>query len=261
MKSTRNEYTVTNGTSSTSRSSREVLLELLSREGRESPFEHGYLDVLGDREAIGRHLGQRMFGSRFIPLVYERISRPAFARGFLFKGGKMSAAKERRLTLSLLDPDEGDRVLDVGCGPGNYTRYIAEAVPRGMVVGIDPSRAMIAAAARTEEGRERNVAYVRGDGANLPFDDSVFDAASCVGALHMVEEPMSALDEIVRVVKPGGRLVLVTTWTRSDDPRVRSGMTIFGRDQIVRELTARGCSDVKRQVVGNAQFVSARTHG
>lgn len=218
-------------------------------------FEDGYLDVLGDRDPIGRRFGQRMFASRFIPLVYERFSRPMVARFVLFGRG-MPVAEERRITLDLLELSPDRRVLDVGCGPGNYTRLIAEAVQDGLAVGLDPSKPMIEAAVSAEGGPD-NVCYVRGDGSDLPFVDSAFDAVCCVGSLHMIDDPMQALDEMVRVLHPGGRLALVTTWNSSEQARMRSGMTIFGRDQIEEALAARGCSRIRKQVVKNAQFIAA----
>ena len=59
-----------------------------------------------------------------------------------------------------------------------------------------------------------NVAYVRGDARDLPFRDGSFDAVCCFAALYLIEEPMRALAEIVRVLAPGGRVALLSSCNR-----------------------------------------------
>jgi arsenite methyltransferase len=75
---------------------------------------------------------------------------------------------------------------------------------------------MLAQAVR--HGVPENVAYVRADAAALPFHDGSFDAVACLAALYLIERPLQALDELVRVLAPGGRL-------RADQrrPRPRPG--------------------------------------
>ena len=111
-----------------------------------------YLDLLGEQEAIGSHRGQQIFRSSLLPLVYERVWRPIVAR-VVFSGWGMKADEERQLTMELLDISPTDRVLDVGCGTGNYARHLAASVPDGLVVGIDASETMIASAAKRGGGR------------------------------------------------------------------------------------------------------------
>jgi SAM-dependent methyltransferase len=213
----------------------------------------GYVDLLGGNDAIGRHPGQRVFGSRLLPFIYERIWRPLVARMFFFGWG-LKVAEEQQITADLLGLSPTDRVIDVGCGTGNYSRYLAGSAADGLVVGIDASEAMIAAAGK--RGGERLV-YVRGDASNLPFRDGEFDAVCCVGVLHMLDQPMDALAEMTRVLAPGGRLVVVTSWRRSSYARSRGGMTIFGRDQVGDALADCGCSDIHQRVMRKAQFISA----
>jgi SAM-dependent methyltransferase len=214
----------------------------------------GYVDLLGGEDAIGRRPGQRVFGSRLLPFVYERIWRPLVARFFFFGWG-LKAAEERQITLDLLDLSPADRVVDVGCGTGNYSRCLAGSAVDGLVVGIDASAAMIAAAGK--RGGGEHLAYVRGDAGKLPFRDGGFDAVCCVGVLHMLDQPMESLAEMVRVLAPGGRLVVVTSWRTQPISRVRGGVTLFGRDQVCDALTNYGCGDIHQRVVRKAQFVSA----
>ncbi len=238
-------------------------LLLPATESRRRLADEGYIDLLGrggEREAFGRHLGQRVFRSRIVPPIYERFWRPLVARSAFGKGGPR-AAEEQRIALDALEIAPGDRVLDVGCGPGNYTRPIAVAAgPGGLAVGIDPSGAMLAAAVK--RGGEANLAYVRGDGAALPFADAGFDAVCCIGALHLIAEPLESLEAMVRVLGPSGRLVVVATCgpTAGRGPR-RAGVHSFGREELTGALALHGLEGIEQRIVRRGQFVSARKPG
>lgn len=224
-------------------------------------LKDGYIDFVGESDdPTGTKLGQRFFRSRMIPPIYERLWRPSVARsGFGWRGPR--AEEECRITLEMLDASPGGRVLDVGCGPGNYTRHFARAAVDGLAVGLDASAAMLAAAARRPDNGS-NVAYVRGDGASLPFEDATFDAVGCVGALHLIPEPMEALEGMVRVLAPGGRLVLVATCAPGPDRgRERAGIHAFGRDELTGALLEYGLVDIEQRVVKRGQFVAARKPG
>lgn len=230
----------------------------LLRPVRDSPpaVTSGYVDVLGDRDAIGPHLGQQVFRRKMLVFIYERLWRPLVSRFFLgFRGPK--AIEEKRLAVEMLGVSPGDRVIDVGCGPGNYTRDLAEAAGSGFVVGIDASEAMLAVAAKRHG--TANSAFLRADACVLPFGDGVFDAACSVGVIHMVEKPMVALEEMVRVLSPGGRLVILASCAPRGRPgRARAGLTIFGHDELTGALRDRGLVEVEQRVVRRGQFVSAR---
>jgi len=96
---------------------------------------------------------------------------------------------------------EGARIVDIGGGSGWYASRIVRAAPV-TVVGLDISRSMIEQRAADPLLTENVV----GDMETLPFDDGSFDAALFVGALHHVPNPLPALREAFRVVRPGGRL-------------------------------------------------------
>jgi SAM-dependent methyltransferase len=215
-----------------------------------------YLDVLGNRDPIGPHRGQQAFRSKVMPKIYERFWRPVVLRIFVGLSGPR-AAEERRMALELLAVEPGDQVLDVGCGPGNYTRPLAHAAGGGLTVGLDASEAMVAAAA--ERGGGENLAYLRGDACALPFGDETFDAVCSVGVIHMVAEPLRALAEMTRVLAPGGRLVVLASCARPGKPRrERAGLTIFARDELTGALDGHGLVDVGQRVIGRGQIVSAR---
>jgi len=236
------------------------LIEMLASHGGDRPaVKDGYVDVLGDGELKWAHKSHRLFDRKLFPRVYERFWRPAVGRSFLGLAGP-GQRRERELIMEMLSISRGERVIDVGCGPGNYTPYLAEVSESGLVVGIDGSRAMVATAAK--RGGGDNLAYVVGDACALPFEDGSFDAACCVGVIHMVDRPMVALDEMIRVLAPGGRLaIFATRRRRRTETRVLRGIWFFGRDELTRAMEGRGLVDIQRRVVGRSQFVSARKAG
>jgi ubiquinone/menaquinone biosynthesis C-methylase UbiE len=225
--------------------------------------EDGYLDLLGEEDPTGAHPGQRLMLSGALALIYERLWRPLGGRLLMGATGP-GVRDEHRMVLRMLNLSGNDRVLDVACGPGNFTRGFARATGEGLVVGIDASKTMLAVAVRKTESA--NLAYVRGDACTLPFRDGSFDAICCFAALYLIQEPMRALDEIARVLAPGGRVALLSSCNRGPLPagatnavvRTLSGVRIFGRDELTRALRDRGLTGIEQHVVGLAQFVSAR---
>lgn len=228
------------------------------------PLAGGYLDLLGGDSPEATGTAQRLMFSGVVPVIYERWWRPGLGR--LMKGVfGPSMSDEYRIAGLLLSLGRGDGVLDVGCGPGNFTRDFACAVgPTGLAVGIDASPTMLGRAiADTPDG---TVAYVRGDAVRLPFADETFDGACCFAALHMFAEPFEALDHMARVLKPGGRIALLTSCRMRSAPMrlwdgfvgARSGQRMFERDEITGALRQRGFDEISQRVTGLAQIVGAR---
>lgn len=236
--------------------------ELATRRGLNAA---GYLDLLEtDVESTGPT--QDLMVTRLVPAIYERYWRPALGR--IFKGATgPGMAEEIRIARLLLGLGADDVVLDLACGPGNFSREFARVVgPGGLVVGLDASATMLErGAAELRDSTVENLALVRGDAAALPFADSSFDGACCFAALHLFADPFVALDEIRRVLKPGGRIALMTSVRRELTPRPLkpvlergSGMRIFEGEEVVDALTERGFDQVHRRLSGLVQFVGAR---
>ena len=184
-----------------------------------------------------------------VPAIYERWWRPALGR--LAKGVLgPSMAEERRVARLLLGLVPGDGVLDVACGPGNFTRDFGRVVgPAGLAIGIDASPTMLAKAARDTPAAEYpSVGYVRGDAMALPFRDAGFDAVCCFAALHLFADPFVALDHMTRVLTPGGRIALMTSCRLRSSPLrtvdggvgARGGIRMFERAEIVDALHGAG---------------------
>lgn len=101
----------------------------------------------------------------------------------------------------------GTQILDGGCGPGDTTREIAHSVPEATsVTGIDFSDSMIAFA--NTQNNPKNVHFQSGDLTNLTFEDHTFDAVRVERVLHHIPQAEKAVQEIFRVLKPGGRCAL-----------------------------------------------------
>lgn len=105
-------------------------------------------------------------------------------------------------------PFEGhERVLDAPCGTGELERRLLRHVPSLRIVGVDVSREMLRqAAAKDVEGC---VQWMRADVSVLPLADESFDWVFCVNSFHYFRAPRKTLAEFHRVLRPGGRLVLV----------------------------------------------------
>lgn len=104
---------------------------------------------------------------------------------------------------------EGATILDVGCGTGQDAQELARAVgPHGLVVGIDSSETMLQEARARVASLHLPVEYVQADATQLPFADASFDGCRASRVLGHLHEPALALAEMVRVARPGARIVV-----------------------------------------------------
>ena len=116
--------------------------------------------------------------------------------------------RRRKLVRAALGARPGDRILDVGCGPGFYDIELLEDVgPEGSVVGLDISTDMLAVAAKRAEGHD-NVTFHEAAATSLPVPDASFERALCVQVLEYVPDVPAALTEMHRALRPGGRVLV-----------------------------------------------------
>ncbi len=131
-------------------------------------------------------------------------------------------ARYNRASLGLLRPwierrDLG-RVVDVGCGTGNLLPFISASGARmDAYAGVDLSPAMLRVALGKARDVEARTAFVAGDAGRLPLRDASFDTAVSSSVLHYWDDAHAGLAEIRRVLRPGGRLLLVD-WLRDPLP-------------------------------------------
>jgi ubiquinone/menaquinone biosynthesis C-methylase UbiE len=127
-------------------------------------------------------------------------------------GRRPSNVRRNRWAVDLLGVEPTDRVLELGCGPGVAIAALASRATRGLVVGVDQSEVMI------RQARRRNAAAIRAGRVRLihaPVErmqttDGPFDAALAVNTVGIWPEPTARLREIGRLLRPGGRIALVS---------------------------------------------------
>ena len=106
----------------------------------------------------------------------------------------------------------GQRVLDVGCGPGALTAQLLEAVGDGSVSAVDPSESFVAAARARHPGVDVRQAAAEA----LPFPDRSFDAALAQLVIHFMTDPVAGIHEMARVTRRGG-VVAACVWDFGGD--------------------------------------------
>ena len=141
----------------------------------------------------------------------------------------------RRLVVDAVGAQPGQRVLDLAAGTGTSSEPYADA---GIdVVACDFSLGMLKVGKR----RRPDIDFVAGDATNLPFEDNSFDASTISFGLRNVNEPKKALAEMLRVTKPGGRLVIAEF----------SSPTVPGFRTVYTEYLMRALPAIARKVASN----------
>lgn len=143
--------------------------------------------------------------------------------------------RQREVTLAKLAPAPGERILDVGCGPGLLVEAIAAAVgANGQAHGVDVSASMV----KHAQARCSRFSWVEihpADATALDFDDASLDAVVCTQVLEYLPAFERALEEFRRVLRPGGRVLLIDTdwescvWASGDDALMRRMLEAWNR--------------------------------
>ncbi|TMD63892.1 MAG: class I SAM-dependent methyltransferase [Chloroflexi bacterium] len=117
---------------------------------------------------------------------------------------------ENAWTVSLLRIQPADHILEIGFGPGTTIQRLASLAPEGFVAGIDYSPTMVNLAYKRniQAIKESRVDLRHGEAMKLPFANQSFDKAISIHTLYFWQEPLRALAEVQRVLKPGGMLAL-----------------------------------------------------
>lgn len=147
----------------------------------------------------------------FFGNLVDRIARrPSGMLGYLFYRFPIGHKPGFDLVLQHLPPGREDRIAEIGCGGGVFIR---RALASGChALGVDHSHDMIAnTSALNRRAIEQGRLTVKiGDAANLPVESAAFDKAYCLNAFFFFPDPEKSLAEMARILKPGGRLALVT---------------------------------------------------
>jgi demethylmenaquinone methyltransferase/2-methoxy-6-polyprenyl-1,4-benzoquinol methylase len=135
--------------------------------------------------------------------MFDRIARRYDTVNTVLSAGTDAGWRRRAARETGLQP--GGSALDVACGSGKLTAELAKLARGGRVVGLDFSPQMLEVARRQHPELE----FIEGDALNLPFEDASFDASTIAFGLRNLADPVRGLRELQRVVKAGGRSVVL----------------------------------------------------
>jgi SAM-dependent methyltransferase len=167
-----------------------------------------------------------------------------------------------RLVADLAEVGSGDRVLDVGCGPGGAAR---EAARRGAAVtGVDPAPLMLRLG-RSLSGRPsgHNIVFVQGTAEALPVPDRAVTVAWAISSAHHWADIPAGLRELHRVLQPGGRLIITERLTRPGARGLAAhGFTEVQAAETVAAAQAAGFADARHDTrrAGRRALVIVRAH-
>jgi demethylmenaquinone methyltransferase/2-methoxy-6-polyprenyl-1,4-benzoquinol methylase len=194
------------------------------------------------RSPIVTAVGER--DAAAVQAMFDRIARRYDLANTVLSAGSDTRWRRRTARAALLVA--GGRALDVACGSGKLTRELAKLTgPTGLAVGLDFSSGML----RVASGGGAGPSYVRADALHLPFPAGVFDAVTVAFGLRNFTDPEQGLREMARVLKPGGRALVLEfvrprgglvggvyrSYLRHGLPRI--GVWVSGQPQAYRYLS------------------------
>ncbi len=190
------------------------------------------------------------FGRLFPEAFARQLGNPSGLAGRVIGFQLNRAALEtKERALALLDLSPNHRVLEIGFGGGGTLEALGELVPTGLVAGIEISDTMVQAA-RVRFRRQITAGRIEVSSASvarIPVDDSSFDRALSINTVYFWEDPLRGLQEIARVLKPGGMLLLGIGEKRAMErmPWVQHGFRIFEPRELEDLLRSAGFRDIR----------------
>lgn len=135
----------------------------------------------------------------------------------------------RRALKKIISPDSTQQIMDLACGTGDFSIAIARAMPDGShVTGVDLSEGMLEVMRKKveEAGLSDRISIQTGEGENLAFPDGTFDAVTIAFGIRNFENREQGLREVLRVLKPGGRIIILEL-SEPSNPVVRWFYNIY----------------------------------
>ncbi len=156
-------------------------------------------------------------------------------------------------TISLLNIQPSDRVLEIGFGPGVGIEYAAQKAVQGFVAGIDASATMVQVAQKRNAVaiQAGHVDLKHGEMSSLPFANESFDKAATIHCIYFWDNAIACLKEIHRILKPSGLLAVTflpkDTWIKQQKPPVPPPdlFTLYNSDEIAQLLISAGFRNVQ----------------
>jgi SAM-dependent methyltransferase len=163
-------------------------------------------------------------------------------------GRRSSNVARNRWAVQLLDVQPGDRVIELGCGPGVAIAALASRATRGLVVGVDHSQVMIRQARRRNKGaiRAGRVRLIHATVERLSTSDGPFNAALAVNTVGMWPDPAARLRELARLLRPGGRIALVS---QPRCPGATAATSAAAASELAGLLTEAGFEHVRTEML------------
>lgn len=183
--------------------------------------------------------------------VVRQFHHPTGSGGHLagwVMGQRSSNVQRNRWAVDLLDIRPTDRVIELGCGPGVALAALAGRANRGLVIGVDHSDVMIGQARRrnTAAVRAGRVRLIHAPVEGLEVTDAPFDAALAVNTAGMWPDPTAQLREIGRLLRPGGRIALVS---QPRCPAATAATSAAAADELAALLSAAGFENLRIEML------------
>jgi ubiquinone/menaquinone biosynthesis C-methylase UbiE len=163
-------------------------------------------------------------------IIFNKEASSTYDNWYNSSLGKLVDRVEKDLVVDMADLKKGEDVLELGCGTGNYSLYLAE---RGVnLKAVDISPFMLDKAREKSKERELDINFIEADIMHLPFTDNTFDLVLSVTAFEFIEEAEKSAREAWRVVKPGGRLIIAviadnSPWTTLYEKTAKNKDSVF----------------------------------
>ena len=159
-------------------------------------------------------------------------------------GRRSSNVKRNQWAVELLDIRAGDRVIELGCGPGVAIAALARRAEHGLVVGVDHSEVMIRQSRRRQAAANRKgrVRLIHAPVEAVHVNDAPFDAALAVNTVGIWPDPIARLREIGALLRPGGRIALVS---QPRCPGATAATSAAAADELAAMLSQAGFEDLR----------------
>ena len=168
--------------------------------GSHYPHSDGFIHFVSDAEVY-----RSTRREEFMRAVYARLYTPLTNMMFIPCGG---VKKARREVLTHLEMKPGDLVLETGIGTGDNIPYLDGLIDGCPFYGLDNQSIMLRNCLKNAHRWKQPVRLYRANAEELPFKDNMFDVVFHLGAINLFQDKKSAIEEMIRVAKPGTKIVI-----------------------------------------------------